>query len=83
MMFIFLRVGIKNYYRIRDPEIKSYSLALVVILFALHIGNFPQEALVQYPTNILFSLVLALISTTLTLDREKFAELSQTAQTNE
>jgi hypothetical protein len=42
---------------------------MVLIVFALHIGNFPQEALVQYPTNILFSLVLALIITLPTLDK--------------
>lgn len=70
LIFIILKVGITNYYQIKNPELKSYSLALVLIVFALHIGNFPQEALVQYPTNILFSLVLALINTTLALDKK-------------
>ncbi|MBC7689826.1 MAG: O-antigen ligase family protein [Aquabacterium sp.] len=73
MMFIFLAVAINNYFKIRDPALKSYGLALVTIVFALHIGNFPQEALVQYPTNIIFSLVLALINIIYTLDKEKFS----------
>lgn len=71
LIFIILKVGITNYYKIRDPELKSYALAMVLIVFALHIGNYPQEALVQYPTNILFSLVLALINTLLFLDKKK------------
>lgn len=69
LIFIVLKIGITNYYKIRDPQLKSFSLAMVLIVFALHIGNFPQEALVQYPTNILFSLVLALIITLPTLDK--------------
>ncbi|MEO6548034.1 MAG: O-antigen ligase family protein [Ferruginibacter sp.] len=72
MMFTFLWVGVNNYFKIRDPELKSYSLAMVLIVFALHIGNYPQEALVQYPTNILFSLVLALMNIILSLDRKKY-----------
>lgn len=70
LIFITLKRGISNFFKIRDPELKSYALAMVLIVFALHIGNYPQEALVQYPTNILFSLVLALINTTLALDKK-------------
>jgi O-antigen ligase len=70
LIFIVLKIGITNFYKIRDPELKSFSLAMVLIVFALHIGNFPQEALVQYPTNILFSLVLALIITLPALDND-------------
>lgn len=71
LMIVTLVLGIKNYYRVNDPQLKSYLLSLVLIVFALNIGNYPQEALVQYPTNILFSLVLALINAALRLDREK------------
>ena len=69
LIFIILKIGISNYYKIQNPELRSYSLAMVLIVFALHIGNYPQEALVQYPTNILFSLVAALINTTFMLDK--------------
>ena len=70
LMFVVLKTGITNYYNIRDPQLKSYALAMVLVIFSLHIGNFPQEALVQYPTNILFSLVLALINTIRVLDKQ-------------
>ena len=77
LIFVTLKTGITNYYNIRDPQLKSFSLAMVLVAFALHIGNFPQEALVQYPSNILFSLVLALINTTRVLDKNSM----QTKQT--
>lgn len=61
-MFIVIRTGINNYFKIKDPELKSYCLALTLIAFVLNIGNFPQEALVQYPTNVYFYLTIALIN---------------------
>ncbi|HEY0899630.1 MAG TPA: O-antigen ligase family protein [Sphingobacteriaceae bacterium] len=71
LMFVVLRAGIMNFFAIRDPELKSYCLAMVLIVFALNIGNFPQEALVQFPTNIYFYLVIALINITYRLDQQK------------
>ncbi|MHB1177148.1 MAG: O-antigen ligase family protein [Daejeonella sp.] len=71
LMFIILKTGIDNYYRIRDPELKCYCLGMVLIVFAYHIGNYPQEALVQFPSNVYFYLIAALINITLKLDLEK------------
>jgi len=68
LMFIVLRTGIYNYYAIRDPELKTYCLAMVLCVFALCIGSYPQEALVQFPSNILFPLMLAAISATFNID---------------
>lgn len=70
LMFLILKTGIKNYFQIKNPELKSYCLAATTIVFALNVGNFPQEALVQFPNNILFFLVTALISVTLKLDQQ-------------
>ncbi|TCD01692.1 O-antigen ligase family protein [Pedobacter psychroterrae] len=70
LMFIILATGISNYYLIKDPELKNYCLAMTLIVFALHIGNYPQEALVQLPTNVYFYLFVALINITLRLDRK-------------
>lgn len=71
LMFTILYTGIRNYYRIKDPELKTYCLAMVLIVFALNIGNYPQEALVQFPSNVFFYLVVALINVTIMLDRQK------------
>ncbi|MCX2484230.1 O-antigen ligase family protein [Pedobacter sp. MR2016-24] len=67
-MFTALKTGIVNYYAIKNPELKSYCLSMVLIVFALNVGNFPQEALVQFPVSIYFYLVLALITITRRLD---------------
>ena len=69
LMFAILRTGINNFYRIRDPELKSYCLAVTLIVFTLNIGNYPQEALVQFPSNIYFYLTVALINVTYLLDK--------------
>jgi hypothetical protein len=69
-----MRTGILNFYRIKDPFLKSVCLAMVIIIFVLNIGNYPQEALVQYPINIYFYLIIALINITKKLDEEKTAE---------
>ena len=70
LIFMILKTGINHYYLIKDPELKSYCLAVTLMIFSLHIGNYPQEALVQYPSNILFFLGAALIEVTYRLDRE-------------
>lgn len=74
LMVIFLVTGINSYFSIRDPELKSYCLAMVIIIFAYAIGNYPQEAIVQYPSNIYFYLFAAIITITKKLDLEKQAE---------
>lgn len=71
MMFTILKTGINNFYSIRDPELKSYCLAAVLIIFALNIGNFPQEALVQFPSNVNFYLAAALIVVAFKIDKEQ------------
>jgi putative inorganic carbon (HCO3(-)) transporter len=55
----------------------------VLIVFAYNIGNYPQEALVQFPSNIYFYLVVAIINVTKIIDdkqeekRIKQAAISQ------
>lgn len=70
LMFIMLRTAIHNYYSIENKELKSYCLAMILIIFALNVGNYPQEALVQFPASIYFYLVAALAGVTMQLDKE-------------
>jgi putative inorganic carbon (HCO3(-)) transporter len=71
MMFMIMKQGINGYYTIKDPELRTYCLAMTLIVFAYNLGNFPQEALVQFPSNILFSMMVAMITVSIRLDREK------------
>ncbi|HWB26340.1 MAG TPA: O-antigen ligase family protein [Chitinophagaceae bacterium] len=75
LMFVILKTGINNYYAIRDPELKTYCMAMTLIVFAFNIGNYPQEALVQFPSNVYFYLVTALITVTYQLDKQKNPQL--------
>jgi putative inorganic carbon (hco3(-)) transporter len=58
---VILIVGIRNYYRIRDPELKAYMAALVSIVFSIVIANYPQQALIQVPTILIFYAIMAMI----------------------
>lgn len=71
LMFIILKEGINNYYTIKDPTLKSICLAMILVAFAYHVGNYPQEAIVQFPSNTLFYLVAAIIVITKRLDNEQ------------
>ncbi len=71
LMFTILKVGIHHYFVIKDPALKSYCLSMILVVFALNIGNYPQEALVQFPNNVLFYLVIALMEVTYRLDLAK------------
>jgi hypothetical protein len=61
LIFVVLKTGINFYFSIKNPELKNYCLAMLLILFAFNIGNFPQQAIVQYPSNILFYLAISIL----------------------
>jgi len=63
-----------------NPELKTYCLAMTLIIFAYNLANFPQEALVQYPSNILFYLWAAMINITFRLDQQMKEERSKILQ---
>ena len=71
LMFTILRTGINNFYKIRDPELKNYCMAMTLVVFCFNFGNYPQEAIVQFPSNLYFFLATALINITYQLDQEK------------
>ncbi|WP_407430982.1 O-antigen ligase family protein [Arcticibacter sp.] len=75
LMVVILITGINSFFSIKDPELRSYCLAMSVIIFAYAIGNYPQEAIVQFPSNIYFYLFAALITVTKRLDLERQNEL--------
>lgn len=76
LMFVILKTGINNYYLIKNPDLKVYCLAMILIIFVFNIGNYPQQALVQYPSNILFYLAAALLSVTLRIDKQEQKEIA-------
>ena len=43
---------------------------MILVIFALNVGSYPQQAIVQYPTNILFYLAIAILVVCNRLDKE-------------
>lgn len=74
LMFTIMRTGINNFYRIKDPELKTYCMGILLVVFAYNIANFPQEALVQFPSNVFFSMHMALLTVLYRLDKQKSQE---------
>jgi putative inorganic carbon (HCO3(-)) transporter len=77
MIFIALKTGINNYYLIKDPELKTFCMGMVMVIFVFNIGNYPQEAIAQYPSNIIFFLCVALINVLKRLDDKNTALIPQ------
>ncbi len=71
LVYSILKTGILNFYSIVDPELKLYCMAMTLVIFVLNIGNYPQEALVQFPNNILFYVAAAIIQTTFLIDQKQ------------
>lgn len=76
LMFFIMREGINNYFTIKNPELRTCCMGMLLIVFAFNIGNYPQEALVQFPSNIYFYLAVALINITKRLDDKENMKLN-------
>lgn len=58
---VVLIIGIRNYYRMTNPLLKTYLAALLGVVFSLVVANYPQEALIQAPTILIFYIIMAFI----------------------
>lgn len=63
--------GVRNYYRMQDPLLKTYMAGLLAVVFSIIIANYPQEALIQIPTVLIFYMIMAMIVKLRKLDEEK------------
>ncbi|PTB88268.1 hypothetical protein C9994_17910, partial [Marivirga lumbricoides] len=67
-LFLFLALyatviitGVINYFKLRDPLLKGYSLSYSVALFGLTVAHYAQDALFQKPINIIVVATYALM----------------------
>ncbi len=70
LLFIVFYDGIKNYLLLKDPKLKVVSLGMLVVLFSLTLANYPQEAIGQYPINLLFFIAIAILNVSLKFDKK-------------
>ncbi|RMG71006.1 MAG: O-antigen ligase domain-containing protein [Bacteroidetes bacterium] len=54
LLFTLLAVGVRGHFRLRDPRLRTYSLALLGMSFVFVLANYPQEVLTALPIGILF-----------------------------
>ncbi|MGN6419300.1 MAG: O-antigen ligase family protein [Pseudobacter sp.] len=59
--YALMRTGIKSYYRLRDPELKTLLVCHFVSIFTLMVAQYSQLAVGQYPSVLYFYSVLALL----------------------
>jgi putative inorganic carbon (hco3(-)) transporter len=60
-LFVIFKQTLYYYYRVKDPEIKVFYLALVNVVFLLSVASYPQETIPQLPISIIFYVFLAAI----------------------
>jgi hypothetical protein len=71
LFFVTFNNGVKNHYKIQDPKLQNFSIALLAGLLILTVANFPQEAIGQIPNNLIFFVMLAMSTKLYELDQKK------------
>ena len=61
LMFVILWEGVVRYFRTQSPYIRTYYQAFLVLIFALIIANYPQQAITQLPNSLMFFISMAVI----------------------
>lgn len=81
-LFVAVRTAIFYYLRVKNPKIKAIYLGLTVMFFQLTLANYPQEAIVQLPTSIIFYVSLAMLVKLKEFDDLIIEEAAENSVTN-
>ncbi len=79
LWFVVMRTGVRNYLRTKDPELKAYYTAFLVLAFMLMVANYPQEASTQIPTSIILYTSMAALVVIRRYDKKR-QQLKQEAE---
>jgi hypothetical protein len=71
--FIVMVRGIKNYFALKDPLLKTLNLTYIVPFFALSVAHFTQDAMFQKPVNIIVIVTYALMIKIPTFEKKLFS----------
>ncbi len=58
--FVFMRIGFHHFFRSKDPEIRTYYIGLLVMMFTLLVAQYAQMAISQYPVVLYFYATLVI-----------------------
>lgn len=65
-----LVLGVRTYLRSKNQQVKTYSLAFLIILVLLTVANYPQEAIVLLPNSIIYYISVAAMVRLRQIDQE-------------
>ncbi len=65
-----LVLGVRTYLRSKNQQVKTYSLAFLIIVFLLTVANYPQEAIVLLPNSIIYYISVAAMVRLRQIDQE-------------
>jgi membrane protein YdbS with pleckstrin-like domain len=78
--FIVLRHGYHFFYRVKDPEIQSYYIALLVMMFTLTVAQYAQMAITQTPLVLFFHAIMIIFIKLADFDKRTAPEPITTIQ---
>ncbi|AHM63605.1 hypothetical protein D770_26810 [Flammeovirgaceae bacterium 311] len=78
LYFVTLLVGVRNFFRTRDPVIKNYYAAYMAAFFAITIGNIAQNAVSYPPADIINICILVLMFRLKTIDDNSISTDNET-----
>ncbi len=58
--FVIMRRGFHHFFRVNDPEIRTYYIGLLVMMFTLMVAQYSQMAISQYPVVLYFYAILVI-----------------------
>jgi putative inorganic carbon (HCO3(-)) transporter len=71
--FIVMLSGIKNYFALDDPMLKSLTLTYLVPFMALSVAHFTQDAMFQKPMNMIIIVTYALVIRIPSMEKKLFS----------
>ncbi len=58
--FMLMRYGFYYFFRVKDPEIRNYYIALLIMMFTLIVAQYAQMAITQCPVILFFYAILVI-----------------------
>ena len=58
--FVLMRYGFYYFFRVKDPEIRNYYIALLIMIFTLIVAQYAQMAITQSPVILFFYAILVI-----------------------
>jgi hypothetical protein len=73
LFFVVILQGIKNFFALKDPVLRTYILVYIVPFMALSVAHFTQDAMFHKPTNIIIYATYAIVIKVRTFEKKLFS----------